>query len=144
MKSIFILSTFILLSGAIVSCGDDSKETEETSSEQSKNKEIDLVGTWIPVESSENDEPMEPMNEGVTISFNNDMSWAMAYDGTEFAGGEYETQAGQVFCYVENKAEDGPQQYVWKYYGEGENLILDGYYFKGNDQVNLKIVAKPQ
>lgn len=151
MKKILFLLGLSVLTLNFSSCSsDDTKSNSEesddaksVSEEISESKEVNLVGTWSAIQNAEGDGPMEPVNEGVTLSFTEDLQWNMAYNGTEFAGGEYETQAGQVFCYVNNKQdEQGPQQYVWKYYMEGENMILDGYYFKGNDKVNLKIVTK--
>lgn len=138
MKKFLIL---FLSASLFVSCSDETSSDNTTN--QTEDKEINLVGEWSVLEASENDEPLEALDASVMINFTEDLTWSMTYDGADIAGGEYETQAGQVFCYVADKQDpEGPQQYVWNYSGENGNLILDGYYFKGNDKVNMKVVAE--
>jgi hypothetical protein len=136
MKKILFLLGLSLLVATVQSCG--SSEESETETSQ---KEVDLVGEWRAIENSEADEPMQSIEQEVYIGFTQDMQWEMIFEGTRIIGGEYELQAGTVYCYVKDKKPEDPQQYVWEYYYEGDHMVLDGYYFKGNDKVNLKIVT---
>ncbi|MCB9188570.1 MAG: hypothetical protein H6599_04735 [Flavobacteriales bacterium] len=139
MKNILVFIGILLFTGTMMSCGADEKATKE----EENSTEINLIGKWKALENAEADGPMEQINDGVTITFTEDLHWSMAYNESEFAGGEYETQAGKVYCYVQNKQdENAPHQYVWEYYGEKSKLVLDGYYFKGNDKVNLKVILE--